>query len=181
MAKAGRKRKVTVVRQPNGQPRRIAVDVKAIAQTMPHRQEVQPEIRHDPLAETKLGRLRLGGWITQPQYEAGDKYREIVRRYRTVIDAPRGEVSMSGVIVGPWGGSSDLDDDEAQRRKDQYNSAFEALECGAGNRAARAVAHVAVYNRVEFVMDDLRRGLTVLAEHFGLTRPVKSGSAINRR
>lgn len=177
----GRKRKFKVERQPNGQARRKAVDVNAIAQTMPHRQEVRAEIRHDPLAETKLGRLRLAGRITQPQYEAGDKYREIVLRYRAVISAPRGEVSMSGVIVGPWGGSGMMDDDEAQRRKDQYNSAFEALESGAGNRAARAVAHVAVYSRMEFDLTDLKRGLTVLAEHFGLTRPAKFASAINRR
>jgi hypothetical protein len=177
----GRKRKFKVERQPNGQARRKAVDVKAIAQTMPHRQEVRPEIRHDPLAETKLGRLRLAGRITQPQYEAGDKYADIVRRYRAVISAPGGEVSMAGVIVGPWGGSGAMDDEEATRRKDQYNAAFEALECGAGNRSARAVAHVAVYNRLEFDLTDLKRGLTVLAEHFGLTRPVRSANAINRR
>ena len=54
--------------------------------------------------------------------------------------------------------------------KQKYDAAFEALESGAGNRAARAVAHVAVYDRPDFVMDDLRRGLSKLAEHFGLTR-----------
>jgi hypothetical protein len=171
----GRKRKTTT-REPNGRAQRTSIDVKAVAQTMPHRQEVKPEIRHDPLAETKLGRLRLNGWITQPQYEAGDKYREIVLRYRAVIDAPRGEQSLAGVIVGPWGGSGALDDDEARRRKDQYDAAFEALECGAGNRAARAVAHVAIYNRIEFVLSDLRNGLTALAEHFGLTGAARFAS-----
>jgi hypothetical protein len=158
----GRKRKVVVVREPNGRAKRKPVDVKEIAQTMPHRREVAPEIRHDPMAETKLGRLRLVGRITVPQYDAGVKYRDIVGRYRAAICAPRG-------IATPTRGG-EMSDEMALDLKQKYDAAFEALEGGAGNRAARAVAHVAVYDRPDFNMDDLRLGLSTLAAHFGLTR-----------
>jgi hypothetical protein len=164
----GRKRKFAIERQPNGQPRRKAVDVKEVAQTMPHRREVAPEIRHDPMAETKLGRLRLVGRITGPQYESGVKYRDIVGRYRAAICAPRG-------IATPTRGG-EMSDEMAIELKQKYDAAFEALEGGAGNRAARAVAHVAVYDRPDFNIADLRLGLSTLAAHFGLTRVLNFAS-----
>jgi len=158
----GRKRNVVVVRERNGRAKRVAVEPNEIAQAMPHRKEVAPEIRHDPMAETKLGRLRLVNRITVPQYDAGVKYRDIVGRYRAAICAPRG-------ISTPSRGG-EMSDEMALKLKDKYDAAFEALEDGAGNRAAKAVAHVAVYDRSDFNMDDLRRGLSTLASHFGLTR-----------
>lgn len=116
----------------------------------------------------------MGGWVTAPQYDAGVKYRDIVARYRAAICAPRG-------IVTPSGRGGELTDDKARDMKEKYDAAFEALERNAGNRAARAVAHVAVYDRPDFVLTDLRLGLNTLAEHFGLTRPIQFASAINRR
>lgn len=166
----GRKRK-SGKRQPNGQLSRETKDSPVlVAATMPHRQEVGEAVRHDPKAESQLGRLRLNSWITEAQYDAGERYREIVMRYRAVIDAPGGERSMAGVIVGPWGGASMLSDEEATRRREKYNAAFEALECGAGNQAARSVAHCAVNGRGEWQLHHLKSGLTALAVHFGFTK-----------
>lgn len=162
-------------REPNGQiQRERGIDPKAIAQLMPHRRDVPHELAHDPKAESVLGRLCLNGWITQIQYDAGVKYREIVMRYKAIIDCPRGEVSMSGIIVGPWGSSFTLDEAEIERRKSSYNAAFEYLESHAGNMGARAVASCAVHERNDFIPRHLKCGLDALARHFGLTFPRKS-------
>jgi hypothetical protein len=168
----GRKRR-NVRRQPNGQPQRDrGLEPRLVANAMPHRQEVAANDRHDAKAESPMGRLLLNGWISQTQYDAGVAYREIVARYRVVIDAPSAnERSMSGVIVGPWGGRGDpIAEDEVHRRRDKYNAAYEALECGAGHRAARSVAHCAVHERGEWELHHLKNGLTALAAHFGFTR-----------
>lgn len=170
--KAGRKRNL-VPREKNGRARREkGIDPNAIAQLMPHRRLVPANVAHDPKAECILGRLCLNGWINEAQYQAGVKYREIVGRYRAVIDAPRGEVSMSGVIVGPWGGGGILTDDEAKRRRDDYNGSFEAMMEFAGYRQARDVAHV-IHDRPQFTLRMVKSGLDALAAHYGLTRRIK--------
>jgi len=182
MAKAGRKRKQRVVRQPDGTPRNErGTDPRVIAARQPHRQGVALDIVHDPAAESNFGKLMLQRHITYAQYQSGVKWRGIVQRYRAVICAPRCDVvSLSGVIVGPWGGSGEIDNDTALDRKAKYNAAFEALS-GAGNRATRAVNHWAVYDRPDYALGDLIRGLIELCEHFGLTKGSVCSSAINRR
>lgn len=165
----GRKRKPGQ-REPNGRPQREkGVDPKAIAALMPHRRLVPADVMHDPKAESILGRLCLNGWICANCYDAGIKYREIVLRYRAVIDSPRYEHSLSGVAIGPWAGSGELDDDEAHRRKATYDAAFEHLESIGGIQAARAVANCAVRENRDFALQPLKVGCSVLCEHFGLT------------
>ena len=181
--RVGRKRKSGAKRFPNGQTVPVKdANTRALAQLQPHRRLVPQDVAHDPRAESIMGRLCLNGWLSQDQYEAGVKYRDIVMRYRAVIDAPRGEVSMSGVIVGPWGGGFTLDDAEVDRRRSDYMAAYEALEGGSGHAGARAVASCAVYERREFTIAHVRKGLSALAAHFtGLTRGKKAASSINRR
>lgn len=172
----GRKRK-NVKREPNGREQREPkVDVVAVARTQPHRRLVPEHLAHDARAESFLGRLRLNGWITPMEYRAGVKYREIVGRYRVLIGGPRGEVSLCGVVVGPWGGSGiELDADEIQRRKDAYNGAYEFLDANAGHRAAVALAW-AINERPGVIVPDLIRALDKLCEHFELTNTRKSAS-----
>ncbi len=178
----GRKRRQNIKRQPDGRPvPDKGIDPKAIAQLMPHRRLVPANVAHDPKAESELGRLCLNGWITEVQYQAGVKYREIVQRYRVVIDCPRStEASMSGVIVGPWGASSIMDENEALRRKANYDAAFEYLEARCGNRGARAVAHCVMQDKKTPHIAHLKCGLSALAEHLGLTFARKRGFSINR-
>ncbi len=192
----GRKRRQNIKRQPNGQPsRERGIDPKAIAQLMPHRRLVPADVAHDPKAESELGRLCLNGWITEAQYQAGVKYRDIVQRYRIVIDCPRStEASMNGVIVGPWAGGGELCKCRnwhekcekapggrcALDRMEKYNAAFEHLEANAGNRGARAVAHCVMQDKKIPHVAHLKCGLTALAEHFGLTFVRKASTAINR-
>ena len=173
----GRKRKQNVKRQPDGTPSNPrGIDPKVIAARQPHRQGVPLSVVHDAAAESNFGKLWLNRHISAAQYQAGLDWQGIVRRYRAVISSPRGEVSMSGVIVGPWGGSGDLAPDEALERKEKYDAAFEALS-SAGNRATRAVNHWAVWDRGDYALADLIRGLNALCEHFRLTK----GSRFARR
>jgi len=172
----GRKRKQNIKREPNGRAQREkSIEPNAIAQLMPHRRLVPANVAHDPKAECIMGRLCLNGWITEIQYQAGVKYRTAVSRYRAVIEAPRStEQSMSGVIVGPWGGSSGLSEEQQIEIRDAYMSAFVALEEGVGNRGAREVAHL-VNDRNDFAVPRIVCGLDVLARHYGLTFVRKSG------
>lgn len=176
----GRKRRIGA-REKNGRAQRDrGTDPKTIAAGHPHRSEVPEAVRHDPKAESVMGRLCLNGWITDEQYQAGVKYRDIVMRYRAIIDAPRESVSMSGVIVGPWGGGMILEAEEVERRKSNYNAAFEWLEMRSGNAGCRAVAHCAVHERIGFTPSHLKSGLDALVEHFGLTGRGKSAHVRNR-
>ncbi len=165
----GRKRKQNIKRQPNGQPsRERGIEPNAIAQLMPHRRLVPAAIAHDERAECMMGRLCLNGWISEIQYQAGVKYRTAVARYRSIIEAPRGERSMAGVIVGPWGGGHVSEETEAELR-DKYMRAFEAIdEVG----AARDVNHC-VHNKPPFSIPMVKCGLNALAIHYGLTNRKK--------
>lgn len=173
----GRKRKIGIKRQPNGQPSREKnMEANALAQLMPHRRLVPREVAHDQKAECIMGRLRLNGWLTEAQYQAGVNYREAVGRYRAVIDAPRGEISMAGVIVGPWGGSS-MTEERAIEIRNEYMRAFEAL---AQTGMERHVAHL-IHDRSQFELARAKCGLDALAVYYRLTKPTKSANAINRQ
>lgn len=151
-----------------------SLDPKVIAAAMPHRQDVPADVRHDPKALTAFGRLNLKGTITDAQYDAGVRWRDVVSLYQSSIDAPRKDApSLSGALLGITGGSY-MTDDEARRRRDRYMETYEALEDGAGHIAARAVSRWCVYDEDDRPTVDLIRGLNVLAEHFGLTRNRKS-------
>src|SRR6478736_7288028 len=96
----GRKRK-TGKRYPGGKIiTERDIDTRPIAASMPHRQSVPEPIRHDARAESPFGRLLLNGHITPKQYQAGLMYRDIVNRYRALIDCPsESPPSMAGIIV----------------------------------------------------------------------------------
>ncbi len=168
----GRKRRQNIKREPNGQAQRErGIDPKAIAQLMPHRRLVPANVAHDPKAESIMGRLCLNGWITEIQYQAGVKYRTATARYRTVIEAPRSsEASMSGVIVGPWGGSEMTEERQIEIR-DAYMRAFEALDSVG---VARDISHV-IHDKHPFTIPRVKCGLDALARHYGLTFSRKSG------
>jgi hypothetical protein len=171
----GRKRK-QVKRQPDGRTHPDSrtdrgIDPKVIASRQPHRQGIPLEVVHDPAAESNFGKLFLQRHISQVQYQAGLDWRRIVQKYRSVICAPKPDaVSMSGVIVGPWGGSGEIDPKKAEEWRKEYNEAFEALESGAGNRGTRAVNHWAIYDRGDYALAYLVVGLNALAAHFRLTK-----------
>jgi hypothetical protein len=169
-------------RQPNGQhsKRQRPIDPKAIAAAMPHRRGVPADVRHDPIAEDEIGKLRLKDILTGIQHDAALKFRDHVRAYHAVISAPNQDPpSIAGSLLGRGGGGV-LSEQQARDRRDTYMRAYEALESGAGNRGARAVSHWVVYNRGDMPLEYLRLGLTALAKHYGLTSSQSRGSARNR-
>lgn len=181
VVRKGRKRK-SGPRHPCGQlVDGTKIDTKVIAFLQPHRRDVAPELRHDALAGTMLGRLQLGGKITKEQHDAGDWYAGVVRRYRQVIMAPNPSPgSIAGVQIVGSSGPMFIEDDEAKRRKSTYDSAFEVLDAK-GQRVAKAVAHTAVNDRAADgdALKLLVIGLEALAIHRGLTKPNRSCTEIN--
>jgi hypothetical protein len=150
-------------------------DPRIVALAQPHRRG--EKFRLDQRAETPLGGLNIVGQLTDEQYEAGRQYAGVVGRYRVVIGAPRASPSSAGILVadGLGGGAPPLSIDEAERRKREYEAAYEAL-WDAGQRAAKAVARVAVYGEAWLpgMLSELRTGLSALAAHFRLTHARKS-------
>ncbi len=174
----GRKRRQGVKRQPDGSiSHERGISPNAIAQLMPHRRLVPQEVAHDPRAECIMGRLRINGWLTEAQYDAGVKYRESVGRYRSIIEAPRGEISMAGVIVGPWAGGGMMTEERVIEIRNEYMRAFEAL---AQTGCERHVAHL-IHDRNQFILARAKCGLDGLAIYYHLTKLSKSANAFNRK
>jgi hypothetical protein len=170
MTRRGRKRKFGL-RHPGGELVRPHFDVRGLVTLQPHRVWLPEEKRMDQKAASPLGCLNLLGVLTDAQYLAGVRYAVVVGKYRAVIETPR---ATSGVGRG-YDCPGDLrcgrdpgESCECARRKERYDAAFAAV-IEAGQRAARAVARVAVHGEQcpRGALPDLKRGLDALAKHFG--------------
>jgi hypothetical protein len=170
MARRGRKRKIGF-RHPGGELMRPRFDVRGLATVQPHRVWLPEEKRMDQKAASPLGCLNLLGVLTDAQYLAGVRYAVVVGKYRAVIETPRatagagrGYDCAGDLNCGRDPGSSC----ECRLRKQRYDAAFTAV-IEAGQRAARAVARVAVHGEQcpRGALPDLKRGLDALGRHFG--------------
>lgn len=138
--------------------------------------------------------MNLQRIVTDDQYNAGCLFAVVVGGYRSVIEGPQstagngsgglgcpsqyGEASEKTVrlgavkfIVREWPCQRDGQACACAVAKGRYDGAFEAL-MSAGQRAAKAVARVAVHHEA-LAREDLvylKAGLNALARHFGLTR-----------
>lgn len=169
MAWRGRKRKIGH-RHPGGELVRVQFDIRDLASLQPHRVWLPEEKRMDQKAASPLGCLNLLGVLTDAQYAAGVRYAVVVGRYRAVIETPsaisgagRGYDCPGDLNCGRVGAPC-----ECRRRKERYDAAFAAV-LEPGQRAARAVARVAVHGEPcpRGALSDLKRGLDALAKHFG--------------
>jgi hypothetical protein len=175
MARRGRKRKIGF-RHPGGELVRPHFDARGLATLQPHRVWLPEEQRMDQKAASPFGCLNLLGVLTDAQYLAGVRYAVVVGKYRAVIETPRatagsgrGYDCAGDLNCGRAAGSSC----ECRLRKERYDAAFAAV-IEAGQRAARAVARVAVHAEPcpRGALPDLKRGLDALAKHFdGAKRP----------
>lgn len=139
----------------------------------PHRAWLPLDMRLSEKAATPLGGLNLIGVITDEQYEAGCRYADVVGKYRGSIETPReGHSAGKGYRCL---GELNCEDCECRRRKNAYDAAFEAL-ADAGQKAARVVSRVAIYEETCRDIESLRRGLSALERHFGLTDRKRYGS-----
>jgi hypothetical protein len=175
ITRKGRKRR-SGYRTPSGDlARQKRPDDRLLAAMQPHRRQLPEKDRLSEKAVTVLGRLNLFGRITDEQAEAGRKYAAGVNAYRAVIG------SMDPLMSPAPGFGKGMSDEEAIRRKEAYDAAFELLS-QLGNRPIRAVNKAAVYENTAYgAIDDLRLGLNALVRHYGLlTASRKSDNAGNR-
>jgi hypothetical protein len=99
------------------------------------------------------------------------RYAVVVGQYRAVIETPRATAGAGRGYDCPGDPKCGRDAAvpcECRRRKGRYDAAFAAV-IEAGQRAARAVARVAVHGEPcpRGALPDLKRGLDALAKHFG--------------
>jgi hypothetical protein len=177
MARSGRKRKIGL-RHPGGELVRPHPEVRSLATLQPHRVWLPEEKRMDQKAASPFGCLNLLGVLTDAQYLAGLRYAVVVGKYRAVIETPRATSGAGRGYDCPGDltcGRDPGEHCECRHRKECYDAAFAAV-IEAGQRAARAVARVAVHGEQcpRGALPDLRRGLDALAKHFGAGRGQRS-------
>lgn len=193
----GRKRKAGI-RHPNGdlvtpsQRRRRLNDLELLA-LQPHRRDMpiikengKPDLdlRLSDKAGTALGNLNLmrdkngKKIINDQQHEAGRLYSVDCGAYFASIGVPTG---LGGGGRGyACSGEFNCQDCECRKRKAAYDGPFEAL-MAAGQKCAKAVAHVAVHDKRmgDSELIPLIRGLDVLVRYYGLTAGANRRSSLN--
>jgi hypothetical protein len=122
------------------------------ASEMPHRCEHEDPL--DPRLECQLGRLAATGQISEPEYQAGVKWRNVHAAYMHSIQAPE-----------------DMTDEQCEVAARAYERGLAFLEAQ-GSRVMHAVNSIAVYEDPEelgdyqFTITAARVGLAALAVSF---------------
>jgi hypothetical protein len=165
------RRKNTVPRYPNGQPRRAA---QLTPPTEAHRlRDAALAGMRDSVWGTSLGRLFLAGQITATQFSAGKRWAELSAKYSVACGGPAPARSAK---LDPDGGTT-ADPDSPQGRKEarrhgltveRYLAASRVLK-GMGKAAESAVRDVCDRDLHPVGMIHLRGGLSALAALWGST------------
>lgn len=116
----------------------------------------------------ELGRLWLAGRISARQLDAGKEYHRLVADYQQSIGLP--SPYPQGIDLGAARGLSlkgEPDESRIRRTVNQYMHSLTAMD-EAGKAASIAVREVCVYDRSGLDVDNLRRGLDILADFFGI-------------
>lgn len=180
----GRKRKSGRRTASGSLARRAPVDYRSMAALQPHRIRLPEALRADEKAESVLGCLNLiyriskrtagnRPGITDEQYEAGRRYAVLVGAYLGMAGAPRSTAGSGYASHECLTGACE----RCQQTVERYMRAHEAigLACMGIPRICRhthaAVNWVAIDDRLcnADQLEYLRRGLSALADHFGLT------------
>jgi len=195
VARAGRKKKINVVRDSSGKSRGEAFDLN-FHLNQPHRREFMPVFVGRNLDHTEpklinqagypLGRLRIASAITGEQLRAGNEFNSLVRLYGRLngiaIGSPKSG-SMSERIASGFGPRSSDDitvvekEREHQDVSDLYNACYTSLAVleqahGTGNRIRKVLRDICIVEQDEGPMwrdnaslGNLRLGLNCLAKH----------------
>jgi len=171
----GRKRKPGP-RTASGQLSRSAAavayrDEGAVVRQQPHRRWLPEDKRADQRAETVLGRMRLGGMLTEAQYQAGVRWAAIVHRMHVALCVPRGPISIAGKMV-PSGNEPPAEDDrpaDFRTEEERHEAAMKDFNIVLGKLASdevRALDVVVVRDRcpIGFDMQVLAEALNRLAD-----------------
>ena len=177
MAKQGKHKRVDAERYPGGrikQPhQRSKVKDVVTAQRL---LEAVRRGKEDPRWGTPLGQLALEDKITATCMTAGEKWAELVDSYHRLIGTPR---LSPAILERAPGRALQVDPyDEAQvRRAKSVEKSYRVASASMvslpdGIRVARVIHELCVLGQ-HITYEELvhaRRGLAVLAQHFGLTR-----------
>lgn len=178
MARAGRKRKQGVEREPNGQRRRVhAHDVARLqvaAQRARHGLSAADLL--DARAGTEIGRALLRGQITPDQYEAGEEFLRRWVRWAAMSGIPMPTVralDYTQEVRGGWGGAHPSNDEVLAIRR-RYAEMYGGASPGLA--AFNAVKTFVVEDSPAPVMteaglDVVRAALQGYAVLFGIVRP----------
>jgi hypothetical protein len=182
MARPGRKRKTTVIRDSKGKSRGEVFDPSVI-ERQPHRRGSAQPWSED--AGFPLGRLRINGMLTEAQMRAGNEYAAVVYAYARTMGIPMGSPrsgSMSECVSTgfySWEGDRhEVDPEEAakrvQRIRERYNDCHDTLadlgrQHGRGRNILIVMREVCVQEceekalwRDEAKIGDLRLGLNAV-------------------
>lgn len=145
-----------------------------IAETQPHRRGRADPL--DPRLECSLGRMLIDRRITQSEYDAGCRWRNIYHGWLCSIGAPN--PFPAAINLDDVGGVQDplnahIDDDLAEAFAKSFRIGERALKA-VGVRAFHAVNAIAVYEEpeslgdFEFTARAAKRGLAALVVAFGV-------------
>lgn len=178
MARAGRKRKIGVKREPNGKPSRagakLSNEQEALRAGIEYRQRVfgvSPKDVLDQKACTLIGRLCLQGVLSEAQWQAGENWLQITNAMSAALQSPRGfKTAGSGSAMSI---SEELEAAKYAAIKSAFDTANDAIEDHAPvqERKARLVAmRTFIIDQVDQPMmhGTLRTALNGLVKHFGL-------------
>jgi hypothetical protein len=165
----------------NGHLKKIRAELvdspRAIAARMPHRKGLG-ERALDPRAATELGRMVLLELLTEAQGTAGEVYAHLWRGYVATLDGPRWPWEGQGRGLACAGCPTPQDQKFCLcglKRRIYAEAANVLLSTGSG---VPAVVHaVVICDRVcpAGSLPDLKRGLSALAQRFGLAGSGKRG------
>jgi rhodanese-related sulfurtransferase len=146
---------------------------RAIAARMPHRRGLAEPL--DPRAESELGRMRLRGEVSEPEETAGAVYARMWRGYVSTLSAPRAP-GEGQARVAACDGCSDPERRKycaCDMRRRVYAEAAQVL-VSAGAGVCPLVHAVVILDRrcSDDSLPALKLGLSALATHYGLTRPL---------
>jgi len=178
---------MVMVREPNGRLSRStehAIDAVAPA-VVKRLRDAAARGMADQEWGTQLGRLFLEAKITAPQYEAGKRWGRLVTLWHKSVGAPKpypgeGPVAFLGTTRGKDGSEDPaIDTAEGKKlRRTRYDAIDDmqqahAVLLGAGMLAESAVRGTCEANEApigSLGMENLQRGLSWLARHWGLTK-----------
>ena len=141
---------------------------------MPHRRGLGEQAL-DPAAESELGRMRLRGEVSEPEATAGEIYARMWRGYVSTLNAP----ATPGEAQGRVSACDGCSDPERRKycacdlRRRIYAEAARVL-ISTGRGVAPVVNAVVILDRQCPFLDvlTLKLGLSALASHYGLSRPL---------
>lgn len=178
MARAGRKRKIGVKREPNGKPSRagakLSNEQEALRAGVEYRQRVfgvSPKDALDQKACTLIGRLCLQGVLSEAQWQAGENWLQITNAMSAALQSPRGFKTAGGGSALSI--SEELEAAKYHATKSAFDKANDAIEDHAPveERKARMVAmRTFLVDEVDHphMHGTLRTALNGLVKHFGL-------------